>query len=279
VEVPGPEPEAAVVPAARRRWTAFAEARGDLRGAALTVVVLGLTGLPAGLVWWWLAPRADFRIESGGPVPIGPEPSPELVVGVDVVFTLVLAGLGLLAGLAVWFLRRRRGVASLLALAVGTAAAGVLAWQLGGLLRPSPTAAELAHVGARVTTGLELNSLPALAVGPFVAVLVYVLAAVMDGRDDLGPTQGRTGRDVMERPPAGSRRELASGGGQGVLFQFRAIGTASSWSGTGTAPSLRRRVSSRRSSHDSRDSRVRAEGWASSSWRSSGGSSAAEATR
>jgi hypothetical protein len=41
-------------------------------------------------------------------------------------------------------------------------------------------------VGARVTTGLELNSLPALAVGPFVAVLVYVLAAVLDGRDDLG---------------------------------------------------------------------------------------------
>lgn len=186
MEVPGAEPHAPATAPARRRWTPLAEIRSDLRPGALTALGIGLAGLPAGLVWWWLAPRADFRIASGGPVPIGPAPSPELQVGVDVVFTLVLAGLGLLAGLAVWFRGGRRGVAALLALAVGAVAAGVLAWQVGGLLRPSPTAAELAHVGGRVTTGLELNSLPALAVGPFVAVLVYLLAAVLDGRDDLG---------------------------------------------------------------------------------------------
>jgi hypothetical protein len=185
VEVPGQEPDAPAPPARRRR-TPFAEIRTDLRAGALTTLGIALAGVPAALVWWWLAPSADFRITADGPVPVGAEPSPELMVGVDVVFALVVAGLGLLAGLAVWFLYARRGLGGLLALAVGTAAAGVLAWQVGGLLRPSPTDAELAHVGARVTTGLELNSLPALAVGPFVAVLVYVLAAVLDGRDDLG---------------------------------------------------------------------------------------------
>jgi hypothetical protein len=195
VEVPGAEPDAPAVAAARRRWTPFAEIRSDLRAAALAVLVLGLTGLPAGLVWWWLAPRADFRIASGGPTPIGGEPSPELLVGDDVVFLLVLAGLGLLAGLVVWLRRSRRGVAALLALGVGTAAAGALAWQVGGLLGPDPTDAELHHVGAQVTTGLNLASLPALAVGPFVAVLVYVLAAVLDGRDALGRGDG------MEQSP------------------------------------------------------------------------------
>ena len=174
----------ATVPARRRRWWPFAEVRGDLRWAGITLAVLAVTGAPAGVLWWWLAPRAQARVTSGGLSAIG-NPSPELLAADDVIFTLVLAGLGLLAGLVVWFRRSRRGLAALGALAVGTAAAGALAWQVGGLLGPAPTSAELHRVGARVTTGLDLHSLPALAVGPFVAVLVYVLAAVISGTDDL----------------------------------------------------------------------------------------------
>jgi hypothetical protein len=37
-----------------------------------------------------------------------------------------------------------------------------------------------------VTTGLDLAALPALAVGPFAAVLVYLLAALWSRSDDLG---------------------------------------------------------------------------------------------
>jgi hypothetical protein len=53
-------------------------------------------------------------------------------------------------------------------------------------LGPDPGRSVLHDVGARVRTGLNLESLAALAVGPFVALLVYVVAAVLVGSDDLG---------------------------------------------------------------------------------------------
>jgi hypothetical protein len=173
---------------ARRPWSAFSEVRGDLRVAALVVGVLALTGIPLGLLWWALAPRADFRVTADRPIAIG-NPSSELLAADDALFALLLGGLGVLAGLLVWaLLRRRRGVGMVAALAVGTAAAGAIAWQLGQLLGPGPTKAELSDVGGRVTTSLTLHSLPALAVGPFFALLVYVAAAVFTRRDDLGRT-------------------------------------------------------------------------------------------
>jgi Protein of unknown function (DUF2567) len=183
-----PPAPAVAVPPARRPWSPWSEIRGDLRGAAVIVAVLAVCGFLAGLLWWLLAPRADFRITADGPTPIG-NPSAELLAADDAVFALVLAGLGLVAGVLAWsLLRRRRGIATLLALAVGTAAAAAIAWQLGELLGPAPTRAALTHVGGRVTTGLTLHSLPALAVGPFCAVLVYLAATVFSRRDDLGRT-------------------------------------------------------------------------------------------
>jgi hypothetical protein len=174
-----------VAPAPRRHWSPWSELRSDLRRTAIAIVALAVAGLPAGLIWGWLAPRADFRITADGPTPIG-NPSAELLVADDVIFTLIVVGLGLLAGLILWFRRGFRGVAAVVALAVGTGAAGALAWQLGELLGPGPTTAALRHVGARVTTGLHLASLPALAIGPAVAMLVYFIAAALNGHDDLG---------------------------------------------------------------------------------------------
>lgn len=161
------------------------EMRADLRPALRMAVVLALAGLPAGLLWWALAPREDYRVVPDGVEPLG-RPSAELLIAGDGVFLLVMAGLGLLAGLTGWLLRSHRGVAVLAALPLGTAAAGLLAWQLGELLGPGPSAADLGDVGATVTTPLELGSLPALAVAPFLAVLVYVVAALFASADDLG---------------------------------------------------------------------------------------------
>ncbi|MGY1643780.1 DUF2567 domain-containing protein [Geodermatophilus sp. SYSU D00703] len=166
------------------RWPGVVELRADLPGALGMTGVLLLCGAPAGLLWWALAPRAQFQVTQDGPVAVG-RPSAELLVADDGVFTLVLAGLGLLAGVVAWRLRRRRGVALLLALAVGTLLAAVLAWQLGQLLGPPPTQEQLADVGAEGTTGLRLNSLAALAVGPFLAVLAYVLATLLASAEDL----------------------------------------------------------------------------------------------
>ena len=79
------------------RWQGWREIRADLRFSAVLVVALALLGVPAGVLWWLLAPRADYRITADGPVVLG-QPSEELVVADDAVLVLVLAGIGLLCG-------------------------------------------------------------------------------------------------------------------------------------------------------------------------------------
>ncbi len=183
---PGPVvPGGKALPLPSQRWQGRQELRADRRPAALLALALAVAGVPAGLVWWALAPRADFRITEDGPVVVG-SPSAELLVADDAVYVLVLAVVGLVAGLAAWSMSRSRGVVLLVALAAGAAAAGVVAWLVGELLGEGPTEEELATVGGVVTTGLELGATAALAVAPFVAVLVYVLAVVLNADDGLG---------------------------------------------------------------------------------------------
>lgn len=190
------------------RWGGREEVRADLRSAAMVAGSVLLAGPPAGLLWWWLAPRADFRVTVDGPVPIG-RPSQELAVAGDSVLALVLVGLGLLAGALAWSLRRRRGVAVVAALAVGAAAAAVVAWQLGELLGPPPTQAELAEVGRVVTTPVRLSAVPALAVAPFSAVLAYLVGALVARGDDLGRISTRRREGIPAADTATARDTAA----------------------------------------------------------------------
>ncbi|HEY0126477.1 MAG TPA: hypothetical protein VGB58_05010 [Blastococcus sp.] len=175
-------------PSASAYWRGWPEVRADSRSAAGIVAGLALAGVPAGLLWWALAPRADFRVTGTGPVPIG-DVSPELLVADDAVYVLVLAAAGVLAGVAAWFLRRRRGVATVLALALGACLTAVVAWQVGELLGAGPSETELADVGARVTTSLTLSSPAAMALAPFTALLAYVAAVLYTPDDGLGRTE------------------------------------------------------------------------------------------
>jgi Protein of unknown function (DUF2567) len=186
-------------------WSPWREVRQDWRTLVALLVGLAVVGAPLGVLWWGLAPRADFRITSDGPVVIG-NPSEELLAGDDAIFVLILGGLGLLAGLGAWLVRRCRGVAGLLGASFGTLAASAIAWQAGQLLGPPPTRAALRHVGGRVTTSLSLGSHPALAVGPFMAVLVYVIAALFVRSDALGREVSGSGYEpapVPDAAPAG----------------------------------------------------------------------------
>jgi hypothetical protein len=178
--------------------------KADLPSAVGLVLTLALAGGPAGLLWWWLAPRAEFRITADGPVAFG-NPSEELLVADDAVYALVLAAAGLVAGGVVWLLRRRRGVATVLALAVGASLTAVVAWQVGELLGPGPSEAEIAEVGARVTTGLTLASFPALAIAPFTALLAYVVAVLTVSDDGLGRLEPEPGRRAEQPLPDGER--------------------------------------------------------------------------
>ena len=172
-------------PPASAYWRGWPEVRTDVRAALRLVLVLALAGFPAGLVWWAVAPRAVFRITEAGPEPVG-SPSDELLIADDAIFVLVLAVVGLIAGAMAWRLRRRRGVATAVAVAVGALATAVVAWQLGEALGVGPTKEQIADVGARVTTSLTLGSPAALAVAPFMAVLAYVVATLTAHDDGLG---------------------------------------------------------------------------------------------
>ena len=170
------------------RWHGRQELLADLRGCAVLTAVLAACGLPVGVLWWALAPRADFRVTAEGtPVPVG-NPPMELSVAVDSVLVLLLVGLGLAAGAVAWSLRRLRGVAVLVALAVGASLAAVVAWQVGELLGPGPTEADLTRVGAVFTTAVRLSGLPALAAAPFGALLAYLLGVAVTRTEDLGRT-------------------------------------------------------------------------------------------
>lgn len=177
------------LPAVRPGIVGLRGSRADLRSGAVVVVALAVLGSVAGLLWLWLAPRADFTVTStSGDVEVvgGGLVSPELFMADDGVYVLLLGGLGLLAGLAGWFRRGRRGVVTLVSLALGMLAASLTAWQLGALVGAGPSESELSTVGTVVTTALDLNMLAGLAVGPFTAVLVYLVATILVSRDDLG---------------------------------------------------------------------------------------------
>jgi hypothetical protein len=212
-------PAGAGLPASSAYWRGWAETREDLPRAGWFLLAVTLAGVPAGMVWWALAPRAEFRITEDGPAALG-SPSAELFIADDAVFVLVMAALGLLAGLAAWAMRRARGVALVIVLAAATVFSGAVAWGVGALLGGGPSEADLAEVGAVVTTELGLGSTAALAVAPFVAVLVYLLGVILNADDGLGrpapvtepgpdPVPDlalgedvRTQPSVMEAPPA-----------------------------------------------------------------------------
>ncbi len=186
------DPDRGDIPPAAR-WGGRREVLADLRPSLVLTAALAAAGLPVGLLWLALAPRADFRVTADGPVPVGPPPM-ELSVADDSVLVLLLVGLGLAAGALAWRLRRLRGVAVLVALAVGTTLAAVIAWQLGELLGPGPSEADLTRLDAVLTTPLRLSALPAVAAAPFSALLAYLLGVTVTRTDDLG----RAGRDPVD---------------------------------------------------------------------------------
>lgn len=200
---PGPGTQVAVPPAGPP-WSPWREARRDAGWGAAVVGVLAVVGVPLGVLWWALAPRAHYRITHSGPVVIG-SPSDELLFADDGIFVLLVAALGLIAGVVTWLVRRLRGIAGLLGVAVGTLAGSAVAWQVGELLGPGPSKAALAKVGGRVTTSLTLGALPALAVGPFLAMLVWLVATLYSRGDGLGRPVPSVDGDGGGELPEGER--------------------------------------------------------------------------
>ena len=131
------------------------------RGTPLTAlaVALGvaLVGVPVGLLWSWLSPRADLVRTADG-VDYADTETKDFVTA-DAYFFLLCLAAGVLAALLVWWLVRRRGLGTLAGLVVGAAAAAYLAGRVGvhgSSRREVLAAARAALPGAHVDLPLRL---------------------------------------------------------------------------------------------------------------------------
>lgn len=176
---------------------------GEFGISVRIMLVLAATGVPAGLVWFALAPRREFEVVEGGFRPL--EPQSEALIGADGWLLIVTGVLGVVAAVVAWRYVRARGVGVVLALAVGIAAATVVAWQVGAVVGAGPSEAELSQLGSIVTPALQLRAIPVLVIGAFLATLTYLVAVCFEPRDDLGRVRSVQVSSGWSELPTGPR--------------------------------------------------------------------------
>ncbi len=110
--------------------------RSLLRAEAVTGLVcalgVALAGLPVGLLWAALSPRADVVPVPGGGVDFADSETKAFIAADGALFLLSVVA-GVLAALVVWRLVRRREVGAVLGLVVGAGLAAYVAVRTGEL--------------------------------------------------------------------------------------------------------------------------------------------------
>ncbi|PVZ08885.1 DUF2567 domain-containing protein [Actinomycetospora cinnamomea] len=176
------------------------ELRADLPAGLRYAAILVVVGLPLGALWAFLAPVVHTVALPGGGsgVPAGEADHAFDAVAIHV---LLIAAFGVIAGAVAWRRRHRRGPVLLVALVVGSLAGAWVAGRIGGLLAwaasPIPVLVDPAALDRAGAPGgpvpAVLTSVPpspgpwwlALVAG-LAAALTYVLAAIIDGHEEMG---------------------------------------------------------------------------------------------
>ncbi|MFK0252964.1 hypothetical protein [Streptomyces sp. NPDC090445] len=179
---------------------------GDVRDGAAVTLAVGASGALLGLLWAWLAPRAQY-VSNGQAVFLRNTES-EARIGADGMFLLLSIGMGLLAAAAVFLWRRRGGVPQVIGLGIGSCAAAGLAWRTGEWLGGSgDVAAAAAAVGKGVPfdAPLELLAYGVLLALPMTALLVHLgltaLWTPYDPEPGHDPAAGTPGPAAVYPPP------------------------------------------------------------------------------
>lgn len=176
-----------------------AELREDVPAALRYAAILAVIGLPLGALWALLAPVVHVVTlpGTGTGSPAGEADHTFDAVAINV---LLVASFGVIAGAVAWRRRHRRGPVMLVGLVVGALVGAWVAGRIGALLAwaasPAPVLVDPAAFGASRTAGAPvpavLTSLPP-SPGPWWiaiiaglgAALAYVLAAIVDGHEDM----------------------------------------------------------------------------------------------
>jgi hypothetical protein len=104
--------------------------RADLARATAFVIALAVAGVLCGFLWHAVSARPHVIEGPGGSFQL-PADTDKNYFGAEASFLAVTAGAGLLSGLVVWRLGRGRGPAVAVALALGSAAGGLVARAVG----------------------------------------------------------------------------------------------------------------------------------------------------
>lgn len=157
----------------------------DLRGAAVMAAILGALGGPVGLLWAWLAPHATAARSDGVAVYVGF--NNEVFIASDATLGLMGVVIGVVAGVAGYLWRSKRGPWMAVGLAIGGAAGSLLAAFVGhqiGLSTFNRLINE-AQAGVQFSVPVVVRAQGVLLLEPLVAALVYVVTAGWSKYGDL----------------------------------------------------------------------------------------------
>lgn len=165
-----------------------------MRAAAMIIAMLGMLGVPAGLLWaWWSPPGPRALLYAGGQVQ--PEESEAFVAG-DGRFALICLVVGVLGGLAAWTRRQVRGTIVPLALAAGGLVGAAVTVLVGGWTGGGTSTGRPGTVVEQLPLSLHMSGL--LFLEAAAAVFVYGLCVSFAPADDLGRPDQR--RDPARSP-------------------------------------------------------------------------------
>jgi hypothetical protein len=153
----------------------------QLRIWAVTAGVVAILGVPAGLLWAWISPRAGYVIVRHEAYLVDPES--QVPIGTDARFALIGVVLGLVCGVvAYWRAGRRNEVPLVLGLTTGGILASLIAWGLGHRFGLS----DFEHLTATGADNTRVDGPPSLGahgvllLWPLLAVVIFGLLESLD---------------------------------------------------------------------------------------------------
>jgi hypothetical protein len=170
----------------------------DVVVALVAGLVVAALGVPLALLWSTIGPHVRLvKVADGATLD---DFNTEAFVGADGTFGAIAIGAGILVGGSCWALRRWRGPAMLVGIALGGVAGAWTTWKLGQRIGLSDYRDLLATAepGTRFEQPVKLRAHGLIFLQSTVAVIVYVVNAAWSHRADLGTERGRP-----TQPPAG----------------------------------------------------------------------------
>jgi hypothetical protein len=164
--------------------------KADLLPALSLALLLAVFGLPLGWIWSKIAPPERVGVSSNGTIlPLVDE---TYHVWDDVAIYLLMGlAFGLVAGVAVWLLRERRGPTIMVAAVLGAVAAGWLMTKTGvSFAAGDYTVPAGLKVGTLFDLAPQLNTVWILLAPPLGVALAYLVLSAWSGSEDLGRRLG-----------------------------------------------------------------------------------------